>query len=323
MNSKGFTLIELLFTIVILALVVGIAVPSYLGISEAINKNQRKNIIKKIEIAASKYAYDTSETIIFVEELITEGYLDSDDEEGNITDPVNNKRMNCYIVEMKKVSDYYSAKFIDGNNYDDNGVCDISKLDESSKDVYIQVTKDGSIINDDNWIKGNNIVLKAHSNNTVIIDCTNNKCSWTSSSGANKVGVDNISLNYINDVLETKYTFQYTVFKNDMNDIIRYTDFVNLKIDNKAPVIYNDQIEVRDRYKDTSSKEITIIASDGNGSGINGYFLGKNISNCNVSGINYQDDNKITVYENGNYLICVKDAVGNISAANISINHII
>ena len=109
MNNKGFTLIELLLTIAILSLMLAIAIPSYTGISNAIRENQRESIIKKIEVAASRYAFDTGETIIFVDKLVTEGYYESDDEEGTIKDPVNNERMNCYIIEMEKESDYYRA----------------------------------------------------------------------------------------------------------------------------------------------------------------------------------------------------------------------
>ena len=103
----------ILLTIAVLWFIIGIGNPSYSGVSKFIRSNQRKNVIKKIEIAASKYAYDTGKTIIFVDELVTEGYIDSDDEEGNIEDPINMKRMNCYVVEMKKTSDYYNAKFIE------------------------------------------------------------------------------------------------------------------------------------------------------------------------------------------------------------------
>lgn len=322
MNSKGFTLVELLLTIAILGLLIGIAVPSYVGISSAIRKNQRNNIIERIEIAASKYAYDTGETIIFVNKLVTEGYIESDDEEGNIEDPVNNERMNCYIIEMEKVSDYYNAKFIDGKNYDNNGNCDLTKLQENSEEITIQVVNDGNVISDTtNWLKGN-VNLKIHSNNTLVIDCTNNKCVWTSSSGATKTGNDNIEITPISGLLETRYTFQYTIYNSENSEVIRYKDTIDLKIDNDIPVIYSEQITVTDRYINTSNKVVKIVASDGKGSGIVGYYLGNNVSNCNSTGIVYQNSNSFNVTENGNYLICVKDAVGNVSASSITINYI-
>lgn len=321
MNNKGFTLIELLVTIAILGLIMSIAIPSYTGISKAIRERQRNNIIKKIEIAASKYAYDTEETIIFVDKLVTEGYLDSDGDDGTIEDPINNKRLNCYIVEMKKVSDYYNAYFKDGKNYDNNGTCDLSKLSENSETVSILVN--GSEYTNNTWIKGD-VTLKAYSKNTLVIDCTNNRCVWTSNSGAEVTNTDNISINNISNILDTKYTFQYTVFDNNSNNIKRYTTSVNLKIDNSAPVIYTDEIKISNRFIYTANKSITIEASDGKGSGISGYLIGKNITNCNSTNItnDYQTSNYFTVNENGTYTICVKDNVGNISTSSININYI-
>jgi len=323
MNNKGFTLLELLLTIVILALIIGIAVPCYLGVSSMIRNSQRKNIVEKIEVAASKYAFDTGETIIFVDKLVTEGYIESDEEDGTINDPVNNARMNCYIVEMEKVSDYYNAKFIDGKNYDNNGNCDLSKLQESNEKVVIQVLNDGNIVSDTTtWLKGN-VVLKAHSDNTLVIDCTNNKCAWTSSSGASSNGKDEIEITPISGLLETRYTFQYTIYNVESDAINRYKSSINLKIDNDAPVIYNEQITVSNRYINTSSKVVKLVASDGKGSGIVGYYLGKDIATCNSTSIVYQTSDSFTVTENGSYLICVKDNVGNVTASNININYIV
>lgn len=320
MDNKGFTLVELLLTIAILGLIVGIAVPSYTGITKAIKNNQRNNIIEKIEIAASKYAFDTEETIIFVDKLVTEGYIESDQEDGSLEDPVNNGRLNCYIVEMEKESNYYKAKFKDDKNYENDGVCDLSKLSESSANVSILVN--GSEYTSTNsWLKGN-ITLKAYSKNTLVIDCTNNRCVWTSSSGASTTGTDTIVLNNVSSILDTKYTFQYTIYDDNSNNVKRYTNSVSLKIDNASPIIYDNQMVITNRYVYTTSKTIKVVASDGKGSGIEGYYLGKNTVNCNSTSNNYQTSNYFTVSENGTYTICVKDKIGNVSSSSVNINYI-
>lgn len=321
MNNKGFTLIELLLTIVVLGIIIAIAVPSYNMITEVIEENQRENIISKIEIAASQYAFDSGETIVFVDKLITEGYMSIDDEDGNIIDPINNTRMNCYIVEMEKTSDYYDATFIDGKNYDNNGVCDLNKLQENSENVSIQILNNSEIVVDSSsWLSGN-IVINAYSN-TLNIDCVTNKCVWTSSSGANVTGKDSITLNNIKGLLETKYIFQYTVYDNNSSEVKRYNASVNLKIDNESPIIYENQIIVTNKFIYTDYKNVTIVASDGNGSGINGYYIGKNISTCLSNDIVFQEANKIKITENGDYLICVKDSAGNISSKSLNIKYI-
>ena len=324
-NNSGFTLVELLMTISILGLIVAIAVPSYNKVSDVIRENQRNNIIKRIEIAASRYAYDTGKTIIFVDELITEGYLDSDDESDNLKDPVNNERLNCYIVEMTKKNNYYNATFVDNKNFDVSGKCDINKLQEAKDDVYIEVSNTISTYND--FIKGENIVLTAHSNNTVNIDCEENDCVFTSSNGAVVKGVNTVSLSNVHALLETKYTFQYTVFDDESSQIKRYTATKNLKIDNEGPIIYTDQTHVTNRYVDSVSKKVTIYASDNLGSGIAGYFL-KIVDDdvlCSSSSIEnqFQESNQFTVSTEGTYLLCVKDNLGNVSASRISLNHFV
>lgn len=321
MNSKGFTLVELLLTIAVLGLIVGIAVPGYFGVSNAIRKNQRENLIDKIEIAASKYAFDSGKVKIFVDELITEGYIDSDDDNGNIIDPLNRERMNCYIVEMEKSNDYYNAKFIDNENYDNNGVCDINKLKEHSESVSILV--DGKTNEfDGKWTKDNEIILTAHGNNVLEIDCIENRCAWTSTSGASKIGSTNITIKNIEGLLDTKYIFQYTVYDGSSSELKRYKTSVDLKIDNESPVIYDEEITISDQFINTDTKSIKVVASDGKGSGIAGYYMSNSISNCNLTSIanSFQTSENFTITENGEYLICVKDNVGNISTSSLTIN---
>jgi len=321
MKNKGFTLVELLLTIVILSLVLLIAIPSVTGVSNIVRERQRKNSIKSIEIAASKYAFDTGKTLIFVDELIKEGYIESDND-GNIKDPINNKRLNCYAVEMEQVSDYYDAKFIDGKNYDENGVCNLNKLKEDSGEIDISVGRRGGSESLNSWLSGE-ITLSA-SSDTFSINCNTNKCVWTSSSGANVIGKTTIVINNVSKTLNTTYTFQYTKYDDTNDEIKHYKKSVNIKIDNELPIIYSDEIKITNKFVYTENKKVTISASDLNGSGIEGYYMALNSGqSCyNVSNT-FQKSNTFTINKNGSYLICVKDKAGNISAYNnLSINYI-
>lgn len=326
MNNKGFTLIELLASIVILSLILLVAVPGITNVSEAIKENQRENLIKRIEVAASKYAFDTGKTIIFVDELVSEGYIESDEENGTIKDPLTSNRMNCYVIEMEKTSDYYNAKFNSKKNYDNNGICDVDKLQEDSAEVFILVSNSQGSLNNGNWINGSNqdIVLKALSqSDSLNINCNVNKCTWTSSSGINLTGSDSIAIKNVSSVLNAKYTFQITLYDDESDNIKRYTSSIDLKIDNEAPMIYDNEINISNKFVYTDTKEVKLVASDGKGSGIGGYYLGlANGITCNNAALKYSTSNKFTINANGTYLVCVKDKVGNISSSNIQINYI-
>lgn len=322
MNNRGFTLIELLASIVILAIIMAIAVPGVNSISSAIRKNDRQNNIKNIEIAASKYAYDTGKTLVFVDELVKEGYLLSDDDSGNINDTYNNSRLNCYVVEMTKHGDYYDAKFLDDNNYEVDGVCDNNKLQELQEDIAIVVLVDGKEEDNlENWYRGL-VTLRAYSN-SVIIDCVNNRCTWQSSSGANKTGIDEVTLNNAIGSLKTTYTFSYTMLDKGNNELKRYQKSVNLKIDNEEPKIYENETKITNRYIYSDKKQVTIEASDGKGSGIAGYYLGLDSETlCLSDSLAYQESNVFTVNKSGSYTICVKDKVGNVSSyKNLQISY--
>ena len=64
MNKKGFTLVELLITIVILALIVVIAVPSIAGITQNVKKNMLEKKTGLIEEAAILLGQDIKGSII-------------------------------------------------------------------------------------------------------------------------------------------------------------------------------------------------------------------------------------------------------------------
>lgn len=321
MNNKGFTLVELLASVVILALILAIAIPGINNISSSIRAGQRKNKISEIEIAAARYAYDTGETLIFVDKLINSGYIETDDENENISDPVNNGRLNCYLVEMEKEGNYYRAKFIDDKDYDNNGVCDLNKLNEMNEEIKIEVQSTETAVN--NWLKGSVTLTAITNNSSLNIDCKTNNCTWNSSSGAYKTGSSSINIENSNGILDTRYTFQMTVYDSD-NTIKRYTASTDLKIDNDAPIIYPNEIKITNRFINTDSKTVTIEASDGKGSGIKEYYLGLKTSelSCNQS-LTYTTSNTFVVNKKGTYLICVKDNVGNVSSYdNLIINYL-
>ncbi len=106
-NKKGFTLVELLAVIVILAIIISIAVPGTLGISNRIKEKLFCSKIDFIENAAKLYGEDKRDSLttnvsvnggsykgktIQVSELVNKNYLKKDqDTSPYILDPRYNK----------------------------------------------------------------------------------------------------------------------------------------------------------------------------------------------------------------------------------------
>lgn len=138
MNNKGFTLVELLATIVLLAVITTIAVPSIMGISNNVKKNMletKKDLMKEnaklygednlTSLAASTKTLRRKGTntgykcqVLTIGSLVNDGYitLDEDDEEaGKVINPVDNSDMSdikiiIYFKNKRVVAAYETEK---------------------------------------------------------------------------------------------------------------------------------------------------------------------------------------------------------------------
>lgn len=314
-NRKGFTLVELLVSIAILSLVLVIAIPAYSKVSDAVTTNQRKSVITYLESAASKYAFDTGETVVFVDTLIKNNYVTPDNDLDEVTDPAGNGKMNCFTLKMVKEGDSYDATFVDKKYELKNGTCDESVIKKAYGDIQINSVNDNKIIDESVWVKGS-VTLESTSN-TIPINCNVSSCLWTSSTGANIKSRDSIVVSpSVGNSINAKYNFQITV-TNSEGETNTYSQNIAVKIDNKNPQIYDSQVSYKDGI-------LTIYAGDGVGSGVAEYaaVLGtdENIT-CRKVDLKYQKDNKFNITEPGNYILCVKDSVGNIGTSSYNVSN--
>ncbi len=311
MNKKGFTLIELISSIVILALILLIILPLANNIAKMVKSQQKNNIIDELEVNGARYAFDSGETIFFVEDLLMYGYMDN--EENKIEDPTDNSSMNCYAIKASKVGDYYKATFTSEEFKTADNKCDRTKLKEYN--TQITITSNNGV-KDNEWMRlVGDVTLTANIKNSSIT-CSNfvnngaSRCVWSDSNGSSIVG-SNIRQIQIpdNSLINSRYNFQLTMYEGEIN--ILHTSFA-MKIDNQKPEFSN----LNSKY-DSTTKTYRIIATDGMGSGIAGYYLGSTTSNC--ASATYQESNVINNVNKGNYKACIKDKVGNILEVNVTI----
>ena len=129
-KKNGFTLVELLVVIALMLSILGIAIVSFVNISNKKKEESWKEVVNQIETAAKDY-FSSNEYLfeglpnnngtaqISLGKLVNEDYLNV------VSDPRSEKRVNkCAIVTVEKKDDKYNVKL------DEISV----KLDESSLD---------------------------------------------------------------------------------------------------------------------------------------------------------------------------------------------
>lgn len=132
-SKRAFTLVELIAVITLLALLLLLTVPSLTGVANNSRVSLRDSKIRTIVSAGEEYGADAinryqscvstnsnlaTECTVAIHRLSNTGYLEGDDEDGNVLDPVTNKPLEgnvllCY--DPAHVSIY--AHYVDDDNY--------------------------------------------------------------------------------------------------------------------------------------------------------------------------------------------------------------
>ena len=306
LNKKAFTLTELIAVIVILSILVTLSVVIFMNIRNSVLQKEYDNLVVYLETKGVEYANDTHITTISVEDLIKEGYVKPDDE-SDIYDPRDRTSLNCYLVKMEFKDGEYVAKFGDNIGRNEDGTC---KEYTKTSDFKICKVDNGTCVDigDDEWFSDN--ITLGIKYRDIILD-SDAIYSWLTNTGFTSKGKNvTTEVNLIGDIT---YKCEVKIKEND-KEIIG-TAVKNVRIDKEKPVI--SEIKVDTNW--STNKTIEVIANDGMGSGIDGYAFAKDNGVCRE----FNNKNKLNVFENGNYKICVKDKVGNISeVSNVSVSKI-
>ncbi len=307
MNNRGFTLVELLAVLGILTVILLIGVPVFLNVRDSVLEGERKNVVAYIESRAADYANDTSITVVSVEDLIQEGYVEPDDET-DIYNPVTNESYNCYIVASSFNNGVYESTMSEESiGVDAGGTCN-----QYQKELDLAICKynddetECTVIDDNSWSKDDmKLGVRYRSGN--ILKSSDAIYDWLSTDGStSKEYYINTSTNLIS---QNVYRVIVT-----MEDVVsEVTQDIN--IDKYPPEVVSSSVKP-DSTTWTKSKEVTVEVTDV-GSGVAGVYIGTSTT-CSESldyGTGEIVDNvyKKVFVSPGTFNVCVKDKVGNVS----------
>ena len=310
-NKKGFTLVELLATIVIMAIITTLAVNGYKGISVGIKQQAYENLKKYIETKAEEYANDTGNLLTNVGELVKKGYIEADDEEGNVKNPIDGSILNCHLVNITQEQQNLYGTYIDEEE------CDLGKLTIKNLNLKVEAyTTEDNItkqekIEDSRWVN-KNILLEATLGEK-INESDVEGIRWESNIEKKEEKVNNDFNKHNTYVVKAQEIVNTTYFVTLlMKDGKSYQASIVVRIDKQRPVVYEVTVEKAEEWTN-SEKKITVTAGDGSGSGIAGYYVGEN-KNCKAVEYDPKEENTYeTTRGNGTYYVCVKDKAGNLS----------
>ena len=299
-NKKGFTLMELLSVIVLLGIIITIGLFSISSIRKAILDRQYKNLKTEIELAAEKYYQDTENTFFYVQTLIDEGYIKTDNSSLNIYSPIDSKIMNCYMINVvdgkatlddKKKNEECNAEI--AGNYE----LKIIRENDKTSDKWYNESEELSAVKSDNSVDDSLIY------------------TWTTDLNPNTIW-DQRKFD-LKNLLSEKGGVINDVFYVQANSVDKSYRSAGkrIKIDTVKPIIDNVNIS-GDQNKWVKQRDVTIKAHD-LGSGIVGYlFSDKADCSGNFEKLTKPQNEftlKRTFKSNGEYYFCLIDDAGNIS----------
>ena len=326
MNKKGFTLVEVVIVVVILGIIIGIAVPSYIAVSNNIKEKNYNQKMDNIKSKALEYATDNNvESItIPVKALIEEGYLaeenpDNGDNE-KITNPLGGY-LDCANIDIVRVDDSYEISFSDTSNCNTDNIVNNSKI---TIDVYEYrnntLGKKLGSNGDVSWTNSDKVLLYADVSKLEGIgsDTTWNYGTLSKKKSGNIATSLTVDEAYANIYVVEALVFlnsEYTFSINTNSGVA--TQKVDVKIDREKPIA-NASVESN---WTNGNKKATLSGSDGSGSGIKSFYLAysettPSVDMFNRGYSNQDDDDYTTVYlDAGKYYLYTLDNAGNISDA--------
>lgn len=332
-KKSGFTIPELLAVIAILGILITLSASVYTGVSRRVKQTTLNQKINYFKEKAYEYADDNdiNNKTISLSQLIELGYVNAEHPENpvgeRIDNPVDNSYLDCMSFTITKdLTDYQI-------DYDIEGSCELISNEEKEQEVTLEryIKENNNFIKiDDEWtnkpvyllVKVKNMKKYTLSDNKIQFNIGGEVSNAlgtayceeinTVSDPVNTcVNVKEISTNYIynNKVYVNMELIENSLDSSTDNKSYRIAKEINVKIDNQIPTV---RAEYDSSYSKTSIK-VNLVASDGNGSGIYGYYFSEDDLLVNSTMYNFTAPEVTYVSKNGKYYLYAVDKAGNIS----------
>lgn len=313
-NKLGFTLVELLAVIVILAILILIAVPTYSGVRKSINESIYNTKIKNVLSSAERYAEETGSYVMDIRTLISNGLIDADNEKGEYLDPRNKRDMKCDIINVVIDNTQYYASITESNTCYEQ-----EELENLYGIVQFVIYRDNVEISETNgWISGHDILIKYQFKDkyqnyeNYVEEITWNGEEVKACTKANKS--ECASYNILTEEIKTltvSLNIKIVIDGIEIRNLVKKT----ISIDNQVPYVVDGSIVLNTETNTQGNRKVEFDLSDGNGSGIKAYAI---ITGNDCTSSEYNSKKQITnmphittYLANGDYKICVEDNMGN------------
>ena len=343
-NKKGFTLIELIASIGVVAVIILMATISYTQIRKNILQSQYNNLKVLIEQTGVKYASKSGYSTFFVQNLIDNGMLETDDAT-NVYDPRDKSILNCHILTITEDDNGNLSAKLQKEDHTENNKCKVDDIDVYNGDLTLSAVLNGTSITYPGSTEVKDpeaiyprITLDGWTNEQIKITAVlDNRVSEAERQGGRFVWNKDTNLvtEYPNNTIITNATGvvnqKYFVdFYNSNGD--QYQANMVFKFDKEAPVIYQEEnnkprlASGSSNTKWSRSKTVIMYVTDKDGVGVQRIYIGKNqCSNLKTDASLGQPAvpgmiQTVTVYDQvgttpENYHICAIDKLGNVTDA--------
>ena len=311
--KKGFTLIELLSVLGIMAILLLIAVPTYVTISQNMKERMYQAKVREILVKGESYAEETNNYAFLVNRLLEEGKISADDESGNIYDPRDKRKMNCDLIEISYQDNQIKSNLISQSE------C-LSDEDISSRYGLLTLTLKGNVnetVKPGEWTNDSEVSVGYVINDKykdIVGEITGLTWSGAEEKSCTLENIHECDTYKVSTTTSASLTVRLVANIKVKDATVTNNYTTSVLMDVEAPLLKKDSIIVNNDVETTENKKVTFELTDNYGSGLETYALVTEKSCQNAS---YKPSEEVVEgtqtesLDEQVYYVCAKDKVGN------------